>query len=112
MIDIENGGSIDGVINALNYILEMAIPEFRTEGGTMIIAGDGRLGDSADVGYYRDMLTIIRDNIKQMISLEWSLEEIINEHPTKAYDGLYTNTDWTPAIFVTAVSNSILQPQQ
>jgi len=112
MIDIENGGSIDGVINALNYILEMAIPEFRTEGGTMIIAGDGRLGDSADVGYYRDMLTIIRDNIKQMISLGWSLEEIINEQPTKAYDGLYINTDWTPTNFVTAVYDSIVQSQQ
>ena len=49
---------------ALNAILKLAIPEFRTEGGTMVIPGHGRLGDSADVGYYRDMLTIIRDQVQ------------------------------------------------
>ena len=57
IIDVDAGGSINGVLDGLNAILKLAIPEFRTEGGTMIVPGHGRLGDSADVGYYRDMLT-------------------------------------------------------
>jgi len=108
-IDLENGGSIDGVLDALNYILEIAVPEFRTEGGTMIVPGYGRLSDSADVGYYRDMLTIIRNNIEEMISRGWSLERIIEERPTKAYDGLYDNSEWTAEDFIRTVYLSLNQ---
>ena len=113
IIDLEHGGSIDGVIDALNYVLEIAIPEFRTEGGTMVVPGRGRLSDSADVGYYRDMVTIVRNNIEEMIDRGWSLEQVLAERPTKAYDGLYANEsgDWTADDFVTAVYRS-LEPAQ
>ena len=43
------------MIDALNRILDIAVPEFRLEGGTMVIPGHGRLCDAADVAYYRDM---------------------------------------------------------
>ena len=44
IIDVDAGGSINGVLDGLNAILKLAIPEFRTEGGTMVIPGHGRLG--------------------------------------------------------------------
>ena len=109
IIDLEHGGSIDGVIDALNYVLETAIPEFRTEGGTMIVPGHGRVSDSADVGYYRDMVTIVRNNIQEMIDRGWSMEQVLAERPTKAYDGLYgfETGEWTTEDFVTAVYRSL-----
>ena len=58
------GGTINGIIDGLNRVLDMAIAEFRLEGGTMMVPGHGRIVDSGDVAYYRDMLTIIRDRVR------------------------------------------------
>ena len=82
IIDVDAGGSINGVLTALNTILKLAIPEFRTEGGTMIVPAHGRLGDSADVGYYRDMLTIIRDQTKALIEQGLTLQQVLEKRPT------------------------------
>ena len=49
MIDLEKGGSIQGVLAALNRIIDMSVAEFRTEGGTMFVGGHGRIGDLADL---------------------------------------------------------------
>lgn len=109
IIDIENGGSIDGVIAALNDVLELAVPEFRTEGGTMVIPAYGRLSDSADVGYYRDMLTIIRNNIQEMIKRGQSLAQIKAARPSRAYDARFgaDTGPWTTEMFVEAVYRSL-----
>ena len=111
IIDVENGGTINGVLDALNWVLETAIPEFRTEGGTMVIPGHGRVGDSADVGYYRDMVTIIRNNIQEMIRRGMTMEQVVAQRPTKAYDGLYgaDSGAWTTRDFVRAVYQSLTQ---
>jgi glyoxylase-like metal-dependent hydrolase (beta-lactamase superfamily II) len=76
IIDLERGGSINGIVDALNGILDLAFAEFRTEGGTMIVPGHGRLCDSADVGYYRDMVTVIRDRVQNMIQKGMTLEQV------------------------------------
>ena len=109
IIDLQNGGTVDGVLSALNYVLELAIPEFRTEGGTMIVPAYGRLSDSADVGYYRDMVTIVRNNIEEMIRRGMSLRQVQVARPTKAYDARFGNTagDWTAEMFVEAVYRSL-----
>jgi glyoxylase-like metal-dependent hydrolase (beta-lactamase superfamily II) len=108
-IDLKKGGSVNGVIDALNYILELAIPEFRTEGGTMIVPGDGRLSDSADVAYYRDMVTIVRDHVQEMINRGLTLEQVKAAKPTKPYDARFgaTSGSWTTDMFVEAVYRSL-----
>ena len=45
----------------LNWLLDVAVVEHMMEGGTLIVPGHGRMTDSADVAYYRDMVTIMRD---------------------------------------------------
>src|SRR4029453_18453729 len=45
VIDVQKGGSIQGVINALNHILYLAVEEYRAQGGTGIIPGRGSLRD-------------------------------------------------------------------
>jgi glyoxylase-like metal-dependent hydrolase (beta-lactamase superfamily II) len=105
VIDIANGGNIQGVIDGLNKILAMSIAEFRTEGGTMIIPGHGRLCDSADVAYYRDMVTIIRDRIQDMVKKGMTLDQVKAAKPTRDYDPRYGATTgfWTTDMFVEAV---------
>src|SRR4029079_19790553 len=63
VIDLQNGGTVNGVIAGLNRILDLAIPKDKQEGGTYIIPGHGRVCDEADVVEYRDMVTIIRDRV-------------------------------------------------
>jgi cyclase len=110
VVDVERGGSINGEIAALNRILELAFPDFRLEGGTLIIPGHGRLCDSADVAYYRDMVTIIRDRVQDMIKKGMTLEQVKAARPTRDYDGLYANTSGgsTPDTFVESVYKSLM----
>ena len=106
--DAGRGGSINGVIDGLNAVLDLAITEFRLEGGTMMVPGHGRLVDSGDVAYYRDMLTIIRDRIQDMVSKEMTLDEVKAAKPTADYDTEYGNTPgWTSDIFIEAVYKSL-----
>jgi glyoxylase-like metal-dependent hydrolase (beta-lactamase superfamily II) len=109
IIDVDAGGGINGVLQGLNQILRLAIPEFRTEGGTMIVPGHGRLGDSADVGYYRDMLTIIRDQVRALIDEGATLEQVIEKRPTFGYEARFGSETgpWTTKMFIEAVYRSL-----
>jgi glyoxylase-like metal-dependent hydrolase (beta-lactamase superfamily II) len=92
-VDLQRGGSIQGIINGLNRLLDLALPDFRSEGGTMIIPGHGRLCDMADVAYYRDMVTIVRDRVADMIKKDMTLEQVKAANPTLDYDPRYGNPD-------------------
>jgi cyclase len=109
IVDLAHGGSINGLIDALNRILEIAVPEFRLEGGTYIIPGHGRVTDSADVAYYRDMTTIIRDRIQDAIKRGLTLDQIKAAKLTMDYDGIYGATSgiWTTDQFIEAVYKSL-----
>jgi cyclase len=103
-----DGGSINGVIDALNEIIRITVPRDKQEGGTMVIPGHGRLADEADVVEYRDMVTIIRDRIQAMIDDGMSIEQAVAARPTRDYDGRYgTSERWTPDQFVEAVYRSL-----
>jgi cyclase len=93
IIDVDRGGTFQGLINSLNHILDIAVPEFRLEGGTMIVPGHGRLCDSADVAYYRDMVTVLRDRIQDQIKKDRTLEQVKAAGLTKDYDGRYGSPD-------------------
>lgn len=113
VIDLERGGTINGVIDALNHILDLVVPEFRMEGGTMIVPGHGRLSDGADVAYYRDMVTIIRDRIQAMIKQGMTLEQVKAARPTADYDPRWGATSgfWTTDQFIEAAYKSLATPQ-
>jgi glyoxylase-like metal-dependent hydrolase (beta-lactamase superfamily II) len=114
VIDIERGGNIKGVIDGLNRILDMSIAEFRTEGGTMIIPAHGRLTDSAEVAFYRDMVTIIRDRIDDMIKKGLTLQQFKAAKPTRDYDPRFGSTTgpYTTDMFIEAVYQSLLQKKK
>jgi cyclase len=111
VIDVARGGTINGEIRALNHVLDLAFPFSRSEGGTMIVPGKGRLCDMADVGYYRDMVTIVRDRVQNMIDKGMTLQQVKAANPTLDYDPRYGSKTgpWTPDMFVEAVYKT-LQP--
>jgi glyoxylase-like metal-dependent hydrolase (beta-lactamase superfamily II) len=109
IFDIEKGGSITGVLDGLNMILDLAIPEFRAQGGTLIIPGHGRLMDTGDVTNYRNMVAIIRDRIQALIDQGKTLAQVKAARPTLDYDGIYGSTSgpWTTDMFIEAVYRSL-----
>ena len=88
-IDIERGGSIQGEIDALNNILDIAVPKHDEEGGTYIIPGHGRICDEFDVLEFRDMVTIVKERVEADIKKGMTLEQIKASHPTLDYDARY-----------------------
>jgi len=109
LIDLQRGGSVQGLLEGLNYMLDLIIPEFRTEGGTFIIPAHGRVSDNADVAYYRDMVTIIRDRVQAMMKKGMTLEQVKAARPTEDWDGRLGKTTgpWTTDMFVEAVFKSL-----
>ncbi len=108
VIDIAAGGTITGVIAALNNLIHITIPEEKQEGGTYVIPGHGRLSDEADVVDYRDMVTIVRDRIQNMIKSGMTLDQVKAAKPTRDYDGRYGATSgWTTDMFVEAVYRTL-----
>ena len=109
IVDIDHGGNINGLIAGLNRIIEITIPADKQEGGTYVIPGHGRLCDEADVVEYRDMATIIRDRVQDMVKKGMTLEQVRAAKPTRDYDPLYGSTTgfWTTDKFVDAVYNSL-----
>ena len=92
VIDVDKGGTIQGVIDGLNQILDLAVAEYRAQGGTWIVPGRGRLSDTADVASYRNMLTMIRDRVQDLIDKGMTLEQVKAARPTMDFDGRYGST--------------------
>ena len=105
VIDTAQGGTFSGLLAAVNRIIDITVPHDWQEGGTMVVAAQGHVGDEADVVEYRDMLTIVRDRIQDLIKKGMTLEQVQAARPTFEYDGLYgaTSGPWTTAMFVEAV---------
>jgi cyclase len=91
-IDIARGGTIQGEIAALNRLVELAVPPTPLvwqEGGTRVIPGHGHVMEQADVIEYRDMVTIVRDVVQDLITKGMTLEQIRSAEPTRGYTRHY-----------------------
>jgi glyoxylase-like metal-dependent hydrolase (beta-lactamase superfamily II) len=111
-IDVNRGGSIQGEIDALNRLVELAIPSFPLvwqEGGTYVIPGHGRVYEQLDVVEYRDMVTIVRDRVRAMIDDGRTLEQVVAARPAQGYVRQYGSDagPWTTTMFIEAVYRSL-----
>ncbi len=109
IVDLDRGGSYQGVLDGLNHILDITIPAEKQEGGTYVIPGHGRLCDEADVVEYRDMMTILRDRFLDMIRRGMTLEQFKAQKPARDYDPLYGADKgfWTTDKFIEASYKSL-----
>ena len=111
-IDLNNGGSVQGEIQALNFILDRTLYEHDEDNGTMIIPGHGRVSNEFEVAEYRDMIVIIRDRIRAMMDKNATLDEVRAARPTIDYDTRFgANTGaWTTDMFIEAIYTSHKNP--
>jgi cyclase len=114
VIDVARGGTIAGEIAALNRLVELAIPSVpivSREAGTLVIPGHGRVCDQFDVVEYRDMVTIVRDRVRDLIKAGMNLDQIKAASPARGYTRRYGSDSgpWTTSNFVEAVYRSLVQ---
>jgi len=109
IIDLDRGGSYRGFLAGLQKIIDLIIPVYGQEGGTMLVPGHGRLCDLGDIIEYREMAVIIGDRIQSMVDQGMTLEQVKAAKPTIDYDPLYGSDTggWTTDKFVEAVYKSL-----
>ena len=113
MIDLLNGGTVQGEIKALNDILERTVYAHEGEGGTIVVPGHGYLSDEHEVVEYRDMVVIVRDRIAAMLKKGATLDQVKAARPTADYDTRYgaTSGPSTTDMFVEAVYRDLSKPK-
>jgi cyclase len=111
-IDLKNGGSLQGEIQALNFILDRTVYAHDEDGGTLIIPGHGRVTNEWELAEYRDMLVIIRDRVQAMIKTGATLQQVQAARPTADFDVRFgaTTGPWTTNMFVEAVYIGLKNP--
>lgn len=109
VIDVEAGGSIDDFVESLNRLIDVTVPAAHAGGGTLVVPGHGRIADHAEVAYYRDMMSIVRDRVQDMIKKKMTLAQVKAARPTRDYDKRYgaATGSWTTDMFVEAVFRSL-----
>jgi cyclase len=110
VIDLAHGGSVQGEIDALNKLIELAIPPtpFIYKGvGTYVIPGHGRLCEQMEIVDYRDMVVTVRDVIADMIKQGMTLDQIKAASPAKPYETQYGVQEGSTSAFVEAIYKSL-----
>ena len=90
------------------------MPIVSREEGTLIVPGHGRICDQLDVVEYRDMVTIVRDRIRDLIKQGLTLEQVKAASPARGYTRRYGSDtgSWTTNDFVEAVYRSLSEKKQ
>jgi cyclase len=110
-IDLAGGGSYRGTIDALNALVDLMIPVYGQDGGTLVIPGHGRLSGIGDVLDFREMAIVVGDRIEHMMDMGMSLEQVIAARPAMDYEPVYGSPD-DPEVtdqFVESVFQSLMQ---
>ena len=110
-IDVQHGGSIQGEIDALNRLMQLAIPSVPfvdQDWGTLVIPGHGRVTDQLDLTEYRDMVTIIRDRVQAMLTAKMTLTQVQAANPTQGFTTRYGSVSSSAAsTFVESIYTSL-----
>lgn len=109
IIDASAGGSYQGVIDALGNLVDLMIPVYGQDGGTLVIPGHGRLSGIGDVLDYREMVIVVGDRLKHMIAEGMSLEQALAARPAMDYEPVYGTeaSFWTTEEFIEAAYASL-----
>jgi cyclase len=79
-IDINNGGTLKGMIEGLDLTMKMA------NANTVLVPGHGTLIKRDDILPYRDMIFMVREKVQQMIAQGKSVQDVLAAKLTAAYD--------------------------
>jgi glyoxylase-like metal-dependent hydrolase (beta-lactamase superfamily II) len=79
-IDRANGGSLNGLMDGLNTLIEAAGPN------TKVLPGHGDITNRAGLIAHRDMAVVLRDRVQKAISSGQNQQQIVAAKLTKDYD--------------------------
>ncbi|HEU4617511.1 MAG TPA: MBL fold metallo-hydrolase, partial [Gammaproteobacteria bacterium] len=97
VIDVNNGGSAKGTLEALAKVIEAAGPD------TKLIPGHGEVSSREDVRAFRDMVQQVYDRVSGMIKQGMTLEQVVAAKPTAQFDAKWGD----PARFLQGLYQSI-----
>jgi len=100
-IDVDAGGSIDGLIAAVERILKLS------KSNTKIIPGHGSLAKKKDLEAYLKMLKTIRSSVFSLIKGGKSVDEAISAKPSSEFDKNWGGGFMSPDKFVRIVYTSL-----
>jgi len=100
-VDLDAGGSIQGLVAAADLALSLA------DDSTRIIPGHGPLGVTDDLRNYRDYLVQAIANVQELVDQDMTLEQAIAAKPTAEWDEELGKIWITPPQFVTFIYNSL-----
>ncbi len=100
-VDVDSGGSAQGVVAAVDRALELAGPK------TKVIPGHGELTDRAGLVAYRDMMKAVVDRVAALKAEGKSLEEVQAAKPTEEYDERWGGGFVKPDQLVSAVYEGV-----
>lgn len=80
VVDLNNGGSFKGTIEALDASIAVAGPK------TRIVPGHGPVADRAALVAHRDLLLAVRDKVAKLAAQGSSLDEVVAAKPTAEFD--------------------------
>jgi cyclase len=110
VIDVANGGSIQGEIDALNKLIELTIapiPFIYKDVGTYVIPGHGRLCEQMEVVDYRDMVVLVKDVVADMIKQNKTLDQIKASHPAAPYETRFGRQPGVTDSFIESIYKSL-----
>lgn len=94
-IDLANGGTLQGTLDALAIAIGMSGPD------TIIVPGHGVPSSRADVIAFRDMTLEIMSIVKPMVERGMSYEQVEAAKPTAKYDAQFGNPNrFLPGVYV------------
>jgi cyclase len=110
--DVLEGGRLQGIINGLNHVIDLAVPQFNQSGGTRIVPGHGWLCTESDVVELRDMTTIARDRVRHLVDRQLTLPDVLAARVLADFAPVYAETDADRAAnaFVAAVYDDAQKP--
>ncbi len=97
IIDLESGGSVDGMIGAAELALG------RVKADTRIIPGHGPVTDKVTLQAYHDMLVGVRAAVAKLVAERKTLDETVAAKPTAPWDDKWGKGFIKPDVFTKVV---------
>jgi hypothetical protein len=110
VIDVANGGSIQGEIDALDKLIELTIapiPYIYKDVGTYVIPGHGRVCEQMEVVDYRDMVVLIRDVVADLMKQGMTLDQIKAARPALPYETRFGTQPGVTNSFIESIYKSL-----
>lgn len=104
-IDLNNGGSLNGMLEGIGRTIGMAGPN------TKIIPGHGATVDRAALIAHRDMILALRDRVAGMVKQGMTVEQVIAAKPTASYDSRVPTAETTSERFIRQLYAELKTPR-